>query len=70
MTSSVGGRRHLDEGPPISDPVLGCVADRPDMIVGEVKEGLARFNAATRDPVVLELALARFGAVRPHMSES
>jgi hypothetical protein len=31
------------------------------MIVGEVKEGAARFNAAMRDPVVLEVALARFG---------
>lgn len=59
------GRRHLDEGPPIPDPVLGCVDDRPDMIVGEVKEGLARFNAATRDPVVLEVALARFGCCAP-----
>lgn len=43
------------------DPVLGCPPDRPDMIVGEVKEGAARFNAAMRDPVVLEIALARFG---------
>jgi hypothetical protein len=59
------GRSHLDEGPPTPDPVLGCVADRPDMIVGEVKEGVARFNAATRDPVVLEVALARFGCCAP-----
>lgn len=43
------------------DPVLRCVSDRPDMIVGEVKEGPARFNAATRDPDVLKIALARFG---------
>lgn len=59
------GRRHLEEQPQIPDPVLGCAADRPDMIVGEVKEGLARFNAATRDPVVLEVALARFGCCPP-----
>lgn len=59
------GRRHLDEEPPIPDPVLGCAADRPDRIVGEVKEGLARFNAAARDPVVLEVALARFGCCPP-----
>jgi hypothetical protein len=58
------GRRHMDE-PPNPDPVLGCAADRPDMIVGEVKEGLARFNAAARDPVVLEVALARFGCCPP-----
>jgi hypothetical protein len=31
------------------------------MIVGEVKEGAARFNAAMRDPAVLEVALTRFG---------
>jgi hypothetical protein len=31
------------------------------MIVGEVKEGAARFNAAARDPAVLAVALARFG---------
>jgi hypothetical protein len=36
---------------------LGCPADRPDMIVGEVKEGAVRLNAAIRDPVVLEVAL-------------
>ncbi|HLG56178.1 MAG TPA: hypothetical protein VI485_12665 [Vicinamibacterales bacterium] len=43
------------------DPALGCPTDRPDMIVGEVKEGAARFNSATRDPNVLQIALARFG---------
>lgn len=47
------------------DPVLGWRADRPDMIVGEVKEGPARFNATARDPRVLEVALARFGCCRP-----
>jgi hypothetical protein len=34
------------------DPVLGGPSDRPDMIVGEVKEGLARFNPATRERAV------------------
>jgi hypothetical protein len=34
------------------------------MIVGEVKEGAARFNAAMRDPAVLGVALARFGCCR------
>ncbi len=43
------------------DAVLGAPVDRPDMIVGEIKEGVARFNPATRDPAVLEIALARFG---------
>lgn len=43
------------------DPVLGCPTGEPDMIVGEVKEGAAHFNAATLDAAVLEVALARFG---------
>ena len=43
------------------DPALACPTDRPDMIIGEVKEGAARFNSATRDPNVVEIALARFG---------
>jgi hypothetical protein len=55
------GRRPLGGHAFAPDPVLGCPADRPDMIVGEVKEGTARFNSAMRDPVVLEVALARFG---------
>ena len=46
---------------PRTDPLLQCPSDRADMIVGEVKEGAARFNAAMRDPAVLEVALARFG---------
>lgn len=45
--------------------MLGCPADRADMIVGEVKDGAARFNAAIRDPLVLELGLARFGCCEP-----
>jgi len=51
----IGGRRFAP------DAELGRPPDRPDMIVGEVKEGAARFNAATRDQEVLEVALARFG---------
>ena len=31
------------------------------MIIGEVKEGAARFNAAMRDPDVLLAAIVRFG---------
>jgi hypothetical protein len=50
------------------DPVLGCPPDRPDMIVGEVKEGTARFNDAARDPAVLAVALARFGCCSPDHS--
>ena len=47
------------------DPALGCPSDGPDMIVGEVKEGTARFNQALRNPLVLEIALARFGCCPP-----
>ena len=43
------------------DPALGCPLDQADMIVGEVKRGRARFNAATRQPEVLAFALRRFG---------
>jgi hypothetical protein len=51
------------------DPALGCASGRPDMIVGEVKEGAARFNAATRDPHVLQVALSRFGCCRAEDAE-
>ena len=57
------GRRPL--GGRMTDSALGCPSDRPDMIVGEVKEGAARFNAATRDPRVLGVALTRFGCCQP-----
>lgn len=44
------------------DPMLNAPADGvPDMIIGEVKEGAARFNAALRDEHVLAAALVRFG---------
>lgn len=43
------------------DPILGAPPDMPDMIVGEVKEGRAKFNPAARNPKVLATALARFG---------
>lgn len=55
------GRAPLGRQAFAPDPILHCPADRPDMIVGEVKEGAAHFNPAMRDPVVLEVAVARFG---------
>lgn len=58
---SGGTHRPLDGMVPAVDPMLGCPADRADMIVGEVKEGAARLNPAMRDPAVLEVALTRFG---------
>ena len=47
------------------DPLLGAVADRTDMIIGEVKEGRAEVNSAVRNPLVLRTALARFGCCSP-----
>lgn len=47
------------------DPALGAPGDRPDMIVGEVKEGKAELNRAARDPRVLAAVLARFGCSSP-----
>lgn len=63
----IHGRNHLPLGgrPFEPDPALGCPDDCPDMIVGEVKEGAARFNKATRDEAVLEVALTRFGCCPP-----
>lgn len=58
------GRRPIGER--VTDPALRCPSDRPDMIVGEVKAGAARFNDALRNPAVLEVALVRFGCCHPH----
>ncbi len=57
----VRSRREPVTRNPETDPLLQCPTNRPDMIVGEVKEGAARFNAAMRDPAVLTVALTRFG---------
>ena len=57
----IRGRSHRGLGGFTSDPALGCPPDKPDMIVGEVKEGPARLNAAMGNPSVLGVALARFG---------
>jgi hypothetical protein len=35
------------------------------MIIGEVKEGRAELNRAVRDPMVLQVALTRFGCCSP-----
>lgn len=50
-------------GPTVAhlDPALGAPTDTPDMIVGEVKSGRARFNPTAADRGVLAAALARFG---------
>ena len=43
------------------DSALGAAPEHPDMIVGEVKEGVAVINAAAKSPAVLRAALVRFG---------
>lgn len=48
------------------DPALRCPASEADMLVVEVKEGRAEFNAAGLDPVVLGAALRRFGCCHGH----
>jgi hypothetical protein len=45
----------------VADPVLGASATGPDMIIGEVKEGLATLNAGATDPTVLRAVFVRFG---------
>ena len=49
----------------VVDTALDAPVDRSDMIIGEVKEGAARFNRAMRDPDVIEAVLTRFGCCRP-----
>lgn len=49
----------------ISDPALGAARDRPEMLIGEVKEGHAELNAAALNPAVLRAALTRFGCCAP-----
>lgn len=66
----IKGRGRKPLGERATDPILRCPADRPDMIIGEVKEGAARFNAAMRDPNVLQVALVRFGCCPPEHAES
>lgn len=63
-------RRPLGNRALAPDPILGCPAGQPDMIVGEVKEGAARFNPAMREPAVIEVALRRFGCCPPEHAAS
>ncbi|MBL4808873.1 MAG: hypothetical protein JKY43_02300 [Phycisphaerales bacterium] len=47
------------------DPELGASDDHVDLIIGEVKQGVARLNRGAHDPSVMRTALARFGSC-PH----
>lgn len=60
----VGGRGPSDMSG--SDPVLAIPRAGADMIIGEVKEGVATLNAAAADPAVVEAALVRFGCCQPN----
>src|SRR4029078_11869047 len=42
-------------------PVLRVPAGKPDMIIGEVKEGRAEINESATDPDVVAKVLRRFG---------
>lgn len=60
----VPGKGHLTKKDHVLtqvDPVLGVKPDEVDMLVGEVKEGKARFNKAMFKPSVLRAGLTRFG---------
>jgi hypothetical protein len=54
---------HLTGGEPdfAPDPALRVPHGRPDMIIGEVKEGRAVINESATDPGVLAKILKRFG---------
>ncbi len=54
---------HFPYGEPdfAPDPALKVPKDRPDMIIGEVKEGLAVINESVNDPEVVAKILKRFG---------
>ena len=61
LVASRRGARAGSEARFAPDPELGVPPQQADMIIGEVKEGRAVLNAATTDPAVLEVLLARFG---------
>ncbi len=58
---AAGGHQRLPGAALDVDPALGGEPGRPDMIVGEVKQGRARLNPPLRQPEVLEVVLTRFG---------
>ena len=53
---------HLPHGEPeyAPDPLLQIPADRPDILIGEVKEGLAQVNESANDAEVVAKILRRF----------
>lgn len=63
---ALGGRPDLPEAPVGPDPMRRVCGDRPDMLIGEVKEGRAVLNAAATNPGVVRAALLRFGCCGSH----
>lgn len=49
----------------VVDQALGVTPDKPDMLIGEVKEGRPKLNDAIRNAKVLETVLVRFGCCPP-----
>ena len=47
------------------DPALAIDQSSADMLIGEVKEGVAELNHAATDPAVLRAAFTRFGCCPP-----
>ena len=70
MRDGVIGGRNSDEEPTGPDPVLQVCGDRPDMLIGEVKEGRAVLNASATNPAVVRAALLRFGCCVAHDVET
>lgn len=62
-----GRRRHP---PHTVDPRLEVPAGSADMLIGEVKEGEAKFNRSGRRAEVIAVALARFGCCPEEVAES
>ena len=56
-----GDRQDSPEGAVGPDPMLDICGERPDMLIGEVKEGRAVLNAAATNPHAIRAALRRFG---------
>jgi hypothetical protein len=64
-TGGAGSPKAVDAEIASLDPALGRSEELSDMLVGEVKEGAARLNAAARDPAVVRAGLIRFGCCTP-----
>lgn len=62
-----GGSHTTRQDSPVCalDPLLAVDHSAADMLIGEVKEGVAELNHAATDPAVLRAAFTRFGCCAP-----